>query len=194
MQSFLVPGCQGCGRHHADQQRRNSYQDFAGQLSHSSGQFFSTCLCSPRGPLVQGCLRLNNIDGQTFGSISQALKDYWNRTQHDKCFSISVDLNRGDHKLTGYEMAYRPPAKLDCFCTQKKINELTFSQAQTSLRGGPIPALHLVFMISSLKLSETRMLISFYSCSHTTASASKPKRAFLIFILIIVSSNFSILA
>ena len=116
---------------------------------------------SPRGPLAQGCLRLNSTDGQTFGSISQALKAYWDRTQHSKCFSILVDLNQRDHKLTGYEMAYRTPAKLDCFCTQKKINELTFSQAQTSLRGGPIPALHLVFMISSLKLSETRMLISF---------------------------------
>ena len=37
-----------------------------------------------------------------------------------------------------------PLAKLDCFCTQKKIHVLTFSQAQISLRDGQIRVFHLL--------------------------------------------------
>ena len=39
-----------------------------------------------------------------------------------------------------------PLAKLDYFCTQKK-KLFTFSQAQTSLRGGPILAFHLLLAL-----------------------------------------------
>ena len=40
-----------------------------------------------------------------------------------------------------------PLAKLDYFCTQKKINAFSFSQAQTSWRGGLIRAFHLLLAL-----------------------------------------------
>ena len=58
--------------------------------------------------------------------------------------SFVSKVGRGDNKVTGDEKPYWPLAKLDCFNTQKKCNEFTFSQAQTSLRGGLIKVNHLL--------------------------------------------------
>ena len=81
--------------------------------------------------------------------------------------SKSETFERGAHKIQEMKLrplvAFRPSrsisplAKLDCFCTQKTFNAFTFSQAQTSLRGGPILEFHL------LKLPNSTVRIIFKS-------------------------------
>ena len=65
-------------------------------------------------------------------------------------------LSHGDEMVSYHEMKCRidPLAKLDCFCTQKKFNVFTFSQAQTGLRGGPIQALHLLLAYNLFSTTE----------------------------------------
>ena len=63
---------------------------------------------------------------------------------------IQVDrFIRGALKLQDLKLTISLLAKLEYFCTQKKFNAFTFSQAQTSLRGEPIREFHLLWLTNS---------------------------------------------